>query len=144
MDRNREELPDNVILRLLQDARGARPWASLDETRQCVLCEQNFSGRQLRIEWDRSGAPHPCCPTPGCPATPAQWIHPGNPLVSEDAWHDWVRLLDTLCDEPVKKRLQPCTKFNPSKRRPRSSKKARHAFGQQASPFLPELIAAEG
>lgn len=86
----------------LQLLQGARAWASLEETRQCVLCEQTFTGHQVRVLWDHSGTPHLRCPTAGCPATPAQWIHPGNPLVSEDAWKDWVSLLDTLCDEPLR------------------------------------------
>lgn len=54
--------------------------------------------------WDQTGVPALRCPTPGCPAGPAQWVHPGNPLLSEEAWRDWVRLLDTLCDEPIRSR----------------------------------------
>ena len=86
-------------LQLLQSERG---WASLEETRQCVLCEKTFSGRQVRVRRDRSGTSHLCCPTPRCPSTPAQWVHPGNPLISEEAWRDWVRLLDTLCEESMR------------------------------------------
>jgi len=86
----------------LQLRQEERPWASLDETRRCVLCEQTFTGHQVRVLRDRAGASHFRCPTPRCPATPAQWIHPGNPLVSEEAWRDWTRLLDTLCDESIR------------------------------------------
>jgi len=93
------EATDDLKLQLLQ---GERAWASLEEARQCVLCEQTFKGRQVRIRWDRSGTPHLCCPTPRCPATPAQWVHPENPLISEDAWQDWMRLLDALCDESIR------------------------------------------
>lgn len=106
--------------RLLQNASGVRPWASLDETRHCVLCEQTFSGRQVGVEWSRAGVPRLRCPTPDCPGTPAQWIHPGNPLISEEAWRDWVRLLDSLCDEP----RPPHPPFD-GKRKSRPSRKAR-------------------
>ena len=90
---------DGIKQQLLQKE---HEWTSLDETRQCVLCEETFTGHQVRVLWDHSGTPHLRCPTMGCPASPAQWIHPGNPLVSEDAWRDWVRLLETLCDNPIR------------------------------------------
>ena len=99
MNQDCYEANDAEKLQLLQVKRA---WKSLDETRQCVLCEQTFNGRQVRLHRDSSGAPHVHCPTPGCPGTPAQWIHPGNPLVSEEAWRDWVWLLDTLCEEPIR------------------------------------------
>ena len=89
--------------RLLQAAAGGRSWSSLDETRHCVLCERTFSGREVGLERNPRGL-QLRCPTPGCPSTPAQWIHPGNPLISEEAWRDWVRLLDSLCDEPPRPR----------------------------------------
>jgi len=99
MNRDDIETADNVKFQLLQ---GERAWKSLDETRRCVLCEQTFTGRQVCLFWDGSGAPHLQCPTAGCPGTPAQWVHPDNPLISEEAWRDWVRLLDTLCEEPIR------------------------------------------
>lgn len=100
MNEDRSKWEDEVKWQLLRGAEGVRPWRSLDETRQCVLCEQTFPGRQVRVVWDRCGLPKLCCPTRGCRSTPAQWIHPGNPLISEDAWHDWMHLLDTLCEAP--------------------------------------------
>lgn len=103
MEKKCEDLADGVKLRLLRAAGGPRPWGSLDELRECVLCEQAFNGRQVRILWDRDGKTHLRCPTPGCAATPNQWVHPGNPLLSTDAWNDWMRLLDTLCDGPAPK-----------------------------------------
>lgn len=96
-----DELADDQKLRLLQAAGAGRGWVSLEETRRCVLCERTFSGREAQVVWSRSGEPRLRCPTQGCRAKPSQWIHPGNPLTSEEAWRDWVRLLDTLCDESV-------------------------------------------
>lgn len=99
MNQERDEQTDDVKLRLLNGAGGTRSWTSLKETRQCVLCEQTFTGYAVQVWWDRAGMPHLRCPTRGCLSTPAQWIHAGNPLISEEAWRDWVHLLDTLCDE---------------------------------------------
>jgi hypothetical protein len=89
--------------RLLRAAPGFRPWTSIDEYRHCVLCERTFSGREVRLERDALGLFQVRCATPGCASTPAQWIHPGNPLVSDEAWKDWVKLLDSLCEaEPLR------------------------------------------
>ena len=99
MDESSNKAAGDIKFQLLQ---GERPWESLDEIRQCVLCEHTFTGHEVRLLWDHCGEPHLRCPTTGCPATSAQWIHPGNPLTSEKAWEDWLRLLDTLCDEPVR------------------------------------------
>ena len=101
MNQDLNEGTDDIKQQMLQ---GEHAWKSLDETRRCILCEETFTGHQVRVLWDHSGTPHLRCPTMGCPASPAQWIHPGNPLVSEDAWRDWVRLLETLCDDPIRPR----------------------------------------
>jgi len=129
-ERDYMEGTDAVKLQLLQEERA---WTSLDETRQCVLCEQTFTGHQVRVLWDHSGTPHLRCPTPGCPASPAQWIHPGNPLISEDAWRDWVRLLDTLCDEPIRSR--PVFEI----RKGQAARKKRLKFGAQKAGGVPEI-----
>ena len=121
---------DEVKLQLLQE--GERRWASLDETRQCVLCEETFTGCQVRLLWDHNGTPSLRCPTAGCPASPAQWIHPGNPLISEDAWRDWVRLLDTLCDEPIPTRTVFEIRKGKAARGKRSKLGARQANGASA------------
>ncbi|MCX6966960.1 MAG: hypothetical protein NTZ46_04125 [Verrucomicrobia bacterium] len=96
---NQDCKEENLKIQLLQRE---CDWVVLDEARQCVLCEQTFTGHQVRLLWDNAEAPHLQCPTPRCLGTPSQWIHPGNPLVSEEAWQDWMRLLDTLCEEPVR------------------------------------------
>lgn len=69
-------------------------WESLDEKRCCILCERTFSGRQVLVTKSRGGKAHLRCPSPGCVGTPREWVHPGNPLISEAAWNDWARLLD--------------------------------------------------
>ena len=106
---------EDMKWQLLRSAGGARPWRTLEDTRQCVLCEQTFQGHQVRVVWDLCGIARLRCPTPGCSGMPAQWIHPGNPLISEEAWHDWVGLLETLCEEPV----------HPQKPRSRGERKTR-------------------
>lgn len=81
-------------LDLLRKADRSGKWESLDEKRSCVLCERTFSGRQVLVTKTRGGKIQLECPTPGCVATPSQWVHPGNPLISEAAWEDWERLID--------------------------------------------------
>ena len=104
MNRNSDESAKGLKWRMLQGADGIRSWKSPDETRQCVLCERIFTGHEVRLLYDAESSPHLSCPTMGCTATPAQWIHPGNPLVSAEAWRDWVSLLDTLCEGPSQHR----------------------------------------
>jgi len=124
MNRNCNEPADDVKWRLLQGAEGIRAWKSLDEIRHCVLCERTFSGREVRLLWDAEGMPHLACPSNGCSSAPAEWIHPGNPLVSADAWRDWVRLLDTLCEEPARVVPKPVPKKRNGIRFAASSKRS--------------------
>jgi hypothetical protein len=81
-------------LDLLRTADRNRKWESLDEKRTCILCERTFSGRQVLVAKTRAGKRVLNCPTPGCGGTPPEWVHPGNPLISDEAWADWSRLLD--------------------------------------------------
>ena len=85
--------PNGAKLTLLQQAACKRFWRSLDDKRHCILCEQTISGHQIRVQSGKGGALKLACPTEGCPGTPAEWIHPGNPLLSEEAWQDWTELL---------------------------------------------------
>jgi hypothetical protein len=82
-------------LDLLRKGDNARQWESLDDKRCCVLCERTFSGRQVIVAKTRGGKTILRCPTDGCVGTPREWVHPGNPLISDDAWADWSRLLAT-------------------------------------------------
>ena len=68
-------------------------WESLDEKRSCILCERTFSGRQVIVAKTRGGKAALRCPSSGCAGTPREWVHPGNPLISDEAWADWSRLL---------------------------------------------------
>jgi len=65
-----------------------REWRSLDDKRFCILCERTFTGRQVELQM-RRGRFSLHCPTEDCNSTPRQWVHPGNPLVSEKAYQDW-------------------------------------------------------
>ncbi len=80
-------------LDLLRKADRSCKWESLDDKRSCVLCERTFSGRQVLVTKTRGGRTQLRCPTPDCVGTPREWVHPGNPLISEEAWNDWARLL---------------------------------------------------
>ena len=113
MKRDFEESIDENKLKLLQEADPIRLWKSLDETRHCILCEKVISGHDIQITRDRRNFTRLRCPTPGCCATPAEWVHPGNPLLSEDAWRDWVKMLDSLCDEELSQR-RPVRRFRPN------------------------------
>ena len=95
-----ENLSNRLKLRLLREIDRDRPWRSLDDRRHCVICERTISGHQIRVAWFRHGAPHLRCPTPGCRSLPQHWVHPENPLTSEDAWRDWARLLED-CEAAV-------------------------------------------
>ncbi len=112
-----EDLAGETKLKLLREADQNRPWQSLDDTRHCILCEKIISGRTIRVSTDRRGATMLHCPTRGCHSTPTDWVHPENPLISEDAWRDWIRMLDSLCDEeqdrPIR-RFRPSAKLSPS------------------------------
>jgi hypothetical protein len=68
-------------------------WLSLDDRRSCILCERTFSGRQVDITVSTTGRVRLRCPSDGCTSTPREWVHPGNPLVSQKAWLDWQRVL---------------------------------------------------
>jgi len=108
-----EDLAGETKLKLLREADSERPWMSLDDTRHCILCEKTISGRAIRVSTDRRGSVTLRCPTRGCRSTPSEWVHPENPLVSEDAWRDWVRMLDSLCEEEQARR-RPIRRFRPS------------------------------
>ncbi|MDQ2868188.1 MAG: hypothetical protein M3R59_07245 [Verrucomicrobiota bacterium] len=77
-------------LAALRAADAFRPWLSLDDERLCLLCERTFHGRDVLVA-EEGREVH--CPTPACPSHPDQWVHPGNPLVSEVAYADWWRAL---------------------------------------------------
>jgi len=108
-----EDLAGETKLKLLKEADPERPWNSLNDTRHCILCERIISGHAIRVSTRRRGGVVLRCPTRGCRSTPSEWVHPENPLVSEDAWRDWVRMLDSLCDEEEVRR-KPIRRFRPS------------------------------
>ena len=90
----RPHLPLDERLLILRAADQVRTWASLDDKRVCILCDKEFSGRQVGIIRTRGGRRFQVrCPTEGCTAGPSQWVYPGNPLVCEAAYRDWERAL---------------------------------------------------
>ena len=94
-------LPLEDRLSILQAVDQFRHWRSLDDKRVCILCDRSFSGRQVQITRTRSGRVQLRCPTQGCKAEPNHWVYPGNPLVSETAYKDWRRALDTAESNPI-------------------------------------------
>ncbi|MEI6351428.1 MAG: hypothetical protein WCP06_10000 [Verrucomicrobiota bacterium] len=109
-------------LELLRSADSRHAWKSLSDELHCILCERTISGQNVKIVYDRCGVPELRCSTHGCKGTPSEWVHPENPLISEDAWRDWVRLLETLSEHPEQNERTPVRRqFRPSHKRAVSS-----------------------
>ena len=89
----RPHVPLDDRLLILRTADQFRNWSSLDDKRRCILCEKEFTGRQIGISKTRSGHYRLHCPTEGCNASPSHWVYPGNPLTSDAAYRDWQRAL---------------------------------------------------
>ena len=85
---------DSRRLRQLQRLDSHHRWTHTQEERHCTLCESTFCGRDVRIRWYSANRGSLRCPTPGCKSGPEFWVHPGNPLLSEEAWADWHRLIE--------------------------------------------------
>jgi hypothetical protein len=86
-------LPLDERLSVLRENDRFRNWSSLDDQRVCILCEKQFTGRQVEISRNRTGRYELHCPTQGCKGGPNHWVYPGNPLVSEAAYKDWQRAM---------------------------------------------------
>lgn len=65
---------------------------TFSDKRRCVLCERVFKIAISRTLENPSGQTRETCPTVGCQSTPEMWVHPGDPLTSEEAWQDWERM----------------------------------------------------
>jgi hypothetical protein len=89
----RKPLASEDKLAALRKGDTTHQWASLDDKRTCILCDRTFSGRQVDISMGMTGRIRLRCPSDGCVGTPREWVHPGNPLVSDRAWKDWTRVL---------------------------------------------------
>ncbi|CAN5277088.1 hypothetical protein BH20VER2_BH20VER2_09430 [soil metagenome] len=90
----RKTLTSEDKLAALRKGHPARKWESLDDRCTCILCEKSFSGRQVDVAVSPIGRVRLRCPSDGCPGTPREWVRPGNPLVSQQAWRDWERVLN--------------------------------------------------
>jgi hypothetical protein len=69
-------------------------WASLDDRRVCILCERTFNGRQVDASVTRMGGVTLRCPSEGCAGTPRVWVRADDPLVSEEVWEDWSKVIE--------------------------------------------------
>jgi hypothetical protein len=88
-----KHLASDEKLAALRKGDPVHQWLSLDDRRTCILCERTFSGRQVDVAMTPAGRVRLRCPSDGCTSTPREWVHPGNPLVSQKAWLDWQRVL---------------------------------------------------
>jgi hypothetical protein len=100
MAKARRPVSSEEKLRILREQDHWRKWENLDERRRCILCERTFTGHRVRIIFPRAGQMRLHCPTPDCPATPREWLHPGDPLTDNTVWHDWLVILDELGEAP--------------------------------------------
>jgi hypothetical protein len=91
---NRKTIHAEDKLDALRKGNPFQPWESLDDRRVCILCEKSFTGRQVDLSVTPLGRVRLRCPTEGCAGTPRVWVRPGNPLISEEVWEDWARVLD--------------------------------------------------
>lgn len=86
-------LPPEEKLAALCAGDAFREWHSLDDERFCFCCERTVSGRQIEVS-GRRGHYRLHCPSPDCPASPREWIMPGDPYTSDKVWRDWQRALE--------------------------------------------------
>lgn len=92
--RIRKTLASDEKLAALRKGDTLHKWESLDDRRFCILCDRTFTGRQVEASVSPAGRVRLRCPSEGCSSTPREWVHPGNPLVSSEAWQDWSRVLE--------------------------------------------------
>jgi hypothetical protein len=71
-----------------------RDWHTLDDERLCALCGRQFTGHDVVIS-TMGDEVELYCPTPQCRSRVHQWVHPGNPLVSEQDSEDWWHALSS-------------------------------------------------
>lgn len=80
-------------LQILRQQDTARTWRSLDDKRVCVLCGNEFRGRDIHLQVEH-GHVSCQCPSNGCRGTLKHFVFPGNPLLDPRAWSDWMLALD--------------------------------------------------
>jgi len=78
-------------LHLLREHDTERVWSSLADKRTCLLCGSDFTGEEIRIRV-RNGRPVFECPDEPCRGSLHHFVYAGNPLLSESAWSDWMRV----------------------------------------------------
>ena len=83
---------DRDRLSILQANDHFRDWYSLDDERVCAVCDRRFSGHDVVIS-TMGDEVELRCPTSSCQSGIHQWLHPGNPLASEESEKDWWHAL---------------------------------------------------
>lgn len=81
---------ESVRLKLLQQNDERHPWKSLSDRRVCILCGHEFTGNEVLI-FAHGGKPTFQCPSPCCHGKLRHFVNPGNPLLSDEIWGDWMR-----------------------------------------------------
>ena len=94
-----QQAAHTLRLRLLREYDRSRFWNDLSDRRLCLLCDAEFEGSAIRISV-RQGKPVFKCPQTHCQAGLAHFVHPGNPLLNEDTWEDWMRPLPVYNSHP--------------------------------------------
>ena len=71
--------PEDKLAALRRLDKG-RAWKSLDDRLYCTICKTIISGRQIEVVGGTNGlrALHIKCSTPGCLATPVDWLLPNK------------------------------------------------------------------
>jgi len=60
-------------LKLLKEHSMGTNWKSLDDSKWCLHCEAQFTGRSVRVYTDHDGGLWLECGTPGCDGSPIDW-----------------------------------------------------------------------
>jgi hypothetical protein len=114
-------------LKLLQEHDPQRPWLNLQDRRTCILCGAEFSGESIRISV-RLGKAMFACPSAGCRGNLKHFVRPGNPLLEEDLWEQWMTCsipsFASLEDEESLEAEPPAQSPEPAELRPSRCRQA--------------------
>ena len=98
----RKTLRSDEKLTALRKGDPSHDWQSLDDRLSCIVCDRNFSGRQVDVSVGRTGHVRLRCPSEGCKASPLQWIAAAMPpvTVTASAWQVLLGVLDGSAKQP--------------------------------------------
>jgi hypothetical protein len=63
------------------------------------MCGKIIDRRSMKLVTDGDGQTRPACPTRGCEGSELEFMPTRGPLESEQAWHEWSKILDELTDD---------------------------------------------